>query len=107
MSSLATEGKQMNAETKITAEEMVESLNGYDARLIRKHFDAEWTTLAEQSPINFNYALIFIQKKREGMDDLAALDSSLSMPLSEVKDYFLVEEEPMPEDPSTDSGKED
>lgn len=93
---------------KISAEEMIDSLTGFDEIAIKKAFGAEWGQLVESSPVTFTRSLIFIQKRREGLLDAVAKDAALSLTLGEVNAVFAEDEpEVMPEDPETEAGKDD
>lgn len=92
----------------VTADEMFESLNGFDEIAIANAFGAEVTELAEKRPIGFVRALVFVDLRRKGSKDAEARSKALTMTVKEIETYFPEdEEEPMPDDPITESGKDD
>jgi len=93
--------------TEVTVNEMIDSLTGYDEIAIAKAFDAEWTVLAEAKPITFARALVFVDRRRGGLDDKKAKVAALEMTVGQVNSYFAEDDEPMPEDPVTPAGKDD
>lgn len=96
-----------SSEDKITAEEMMESLTGFDEVAIAKHWAAEVLDLAEHKPTTFTRSLVFVLMRRGGMSDHEAKEAVMNMTLKEVQGHFTEEEEePVPDDPSTESGKE-
>lgn len=91
----------------LTAEEAIESLTGFDELAIAKHFGMEWSDLAEKKPSTFTRALVFVHLTREGRSAQDAKNEVMGMTLGTVQGYFSTEDEPMPEDPITESGKGD
>lgn len=93
---------------KITVDEMTDSLTGFEEVAIAKHFEADWMQLMETRPTMLLRALVFTQLARGEVKAAEAKAEAMGMPLSEVNDFFATDEdEPMPEDPVTESGKDD
>jgi hypothetical protein len=92
--------------SKLTAEEMGESLTGYDELAIEKAFQvSDVTVLAGTKQIR---GLVFVALRREGQSDKDAFASVMEMPLKSCNEFFAEDEdEPMPDDPATESGKDD
>ena len=91
-----------------SAEEFVQSLNGFEEIAIRVNFGSEWGSLAEQSPTTLTRALVFIHLKRQGVTDEQAKQQVMAMPLSEITSYFETPiEEIDPDEPETEQGKGD
>lgn len=92
---------------KITADEALELLTGFDEIAIKKSFGAEITELRE-SPFTFMRALVFVDFRRAGQKDPEAKESALALTIRQVADHFADDpDEPMPDEPVTDSGKGD
>jgi hypothetical protein len=64
--------------TGLTVEEMIESLTGFEEIGIAKHFDMEWSDLAE------------------------AKTQALTLTLKQVNDYFEDDDEVTPDEPDSD-----
>lgn len=92
---------------RITADEMVESLTGYDEIAIEKHFGAGPFQLVNSGrETSLMRALVFIQLRRGGQPDHEAKEAVMQLPLKEVQARFAEDDfEPMPDEPVTDSGK--
>jgi hypothetical protein len=94
-------------ENRITAEEMFESLTGFDEIAIHTAFGAEIFALMDTKPTTATRALVFVAKRREGMSDYEAKNAVLGMSLKEVTAYFEDDEEVTPDEPVTASGEGD
>lgn len=96
----------MNEATqKLTAGEIVESLTGYEEDEIEKRFGADVNVLLATKPMRALRALIFTVLARTG--EKTAYKDAMSMPAKDVSPWFAEDEdEPMPEEPITESGKE-
>lgn len=93
--------------SELTADEMFDSLTGFDEIAIAKAFDLEITGLAQHKPTLFLRALVFVDRRRAGADDKTAKQASLELPLGQVHDYFVEDpEDPDPEDPDSEVGKD-
>lgn len=91
----------------ITIEEVMESLTGFDEIAIANHFGAEWMELAEKRPTAYSRALVFVHKRRQGLNDHEAKQAALEMPLRDVTSYFKEDEpEIFPDEPVTETGKD-
>lgn len=94
-------------QTHLTADEMFESLNGYDEIAVARHFDAEISALRKR-PFVFMRALVFVHHRREGLADHDAKDAALNLTLRDLDDYFAeAVEEINDEEPETEPGKDD
>lgn len=93
-------------EGKITAEEMMESLTGFDEIAISKSWGHEVLELAEHAPTTFTRSLVFVLMRRAGMSDPEAKQAVMEMTLKDVQGHFAEpEEEVMADEPSTAQGK--
>lgn len=93
---------------RITADEFMETLTGYDEIAIEKAFSKDVMGLAQGAPTTLLRSLVFVEKRREGLSDKDAKDAVLQMSLREVNERFAQDdEEPMPEEPVTEAGKDD
>jgi hypothetical protein len=93
---------------QITANEMLESLTGYDEQAIAKHFGAEALELAEKKPTMLARALAFVHMTREGKDAATAKKEAMGLTIRQANDFFQEsEDEVMPEEPVTEAGEGD
>lgn len=91
-----------------TADEFFETLNGFDEIAVAKHFGSPPVELTDTNKIAFARSLIFVAQRRAGQKDGEAYKYAMNATVGEVNRYFAEdEEEAMPEDPITDSGKGD
>lgn len=95
----------------VTAEEVTESITGFDEIAVEKHFDGlDLYMDGERKPIKMLRALIFVHLRHtagEHGKDTATAEAAMAMPLSDVQAYFKPDTEANPADPDTDSGKGD
>lgn len=77
-----------NTTTKATANEVFESLTGYEEIAVEKRFGAGVETLADGKPLRLLRALAFVQIKREGSDDAKAYDAAMNLTLAEAQNRF-------------------
>lgn len=92
---------------KITVNEAFEQLTGWDEIAIKKAFGAEVTAMRKQ-PFTFARALAFVDFRRGGKNDRDAYETALGLTIRDLNDHFLEDEdEPMPDEPVTESGKGD
>jgi len=92
---------------QVTASEMLESLTGFEEVAIGQHFGAEALELAEKKPTMLARALAFVHMTREGADAKTAKKRAMELTIKQSSDYFKADEdEPFPEEPVTDQGKE-
>lgn len=93
----------MTAE-QLTAEELAESLTGYDEIAIAKAFGED---IYEMAPAKSMRALAFVAVRRTGGTDAEAKDAVMGMSIKDVKESFAdAEDEVMPDEPSSESGKD-
>jgi hypothetical protein len=88
--------------TGLTVEEMIESLTGFEEIGIAKHFDMEWSDLAEAKPGMFLRSLVFTLHTREGKTAPEAKTQALTLTLKQVNDYFEDDDEVTPDEPDSD-----
>ena len=99
----------MTSTSGVTAEEVTESVTGFDELAIEKHFDGfDIYTNGEDKPVRMLRALVFVHLRHttEGKDADAAKTAN-SMTVAEVQAYFEEDNEANPSDPDTESGKGD
>ena len=88
----------------VTAAEVVQSLTGFDEIAIEKAFGVAVEGMATEAALL--RALAFVVEKRAGKNDAEAKKAALSLSRKDVEGYFTAaEDEPMPEEPVTASGK--
>ena len=80
------------SEVSITAEEALESLTGFDEIAIAQRFD-DIGALVERGGSMFARALVFVLKRRDGLDDMAAHAAAMALPLRELNAFFVAEPE--------------
>ncbi|KRF19663.1 hypothetical protein [Nocardioides sp. Soil796] len=83
----------MNEEKKITADEFIESLTGFEEIAIAKAFGDEVFNLAQNKETMFVRALVFVHFKREGSNDPEAKKQALSMTLKAAQSMFADEDD--------------
>lgn len=86
------------AATEKTAEEVLDSLTGFDEMAIKQHFGAPISDLASDQSM-LARALVFVLRRRDGSADDDARNQVLGMSLKEVLGYFSEE--------SAESGKDE
>lgn len=93
----------------LTAEEVTESLTGWDEIAVAKHFDGfDLYMSGEAKPMLLLRALAFVHLRRaEAGTDAAAHKAAMDLTVADLYDYFEQDDEANPEDPDTDSGKDD
>ena len=90
----------------MTAEEVTQSIHGFDEIAIEKHFDGFDIYLdAERRPVRSLRALVFVHLRHGGMPDKEAHTAAMEMTVNDVQGYFQSDAEANPDDPDTDSGK--
>ena len=95
----------MESADKPTIEEVTESLTGFDEIAIEKHFHIDWMKIAEEKPTFLPRCLLFVLRRREGMNDPDAYNAVMGMSLKDTNDVFVDDAELDPDDPETPSGK--
>lgn len=94
--------------TGVTGEEMFESLTGFEEIAIGNAFGGEVSDLAQTKPTMFLRALVFVHQTRQGVSAKEAKATALGMTLKSAQAHFVADEvEPMPEEPISESGKDD
>lgn len=73
---------------QITAEEMANSLTGYDELAISKHFGGEVGDLAEHRQTTFIRALVFVDFTRQGKGAPEAKKAAMDLTLGQCNSYF-------------------
>lgn len=91
--------------SEMTADEMFESLTGFDEIGITKQFGKTITDLAKTDELQMVRALVFTDQRRAGLKDSEAFKAAQTFTLGEIDGYFTEDDEIDPEDPVTDSGK--
>lgn len=86
------------AATEKTAEEVLDSLTGFDEMAIKQHFGSPISDLASDQSM-LARALVFVLRRRDGNSDDDARNQVLGMSLKEVLGYFSEE--------SAESGKDE
>lgn len=81
-----------------TAEEVADSLTGFDEMAIKQHFGSTLTNLAADQSM-LARALVFVLKRRDGATDDDARNDVLGMALKDVTAHFAAE--------SDESGKDE
>jgi hypothetical protein len=81
-----------------TAEEVLESLTGFDEMAIKQHFGSTVSDLAGDQTM-LGRGLVFVLKRRDGLNDDDARNAALGMPLKDITSYFA--------DESEESGKDE
>lgn len=90
----------------MTAEEVFDSLTGFDEIAIAQKFGREVTELAEKSPTTWIRAMVFTVMRREGLSDVDAKQAALELTLAQTQEFFADDDEVTPDEPVTESGKD-
>lgn len=77
--------------TQKSADEVFESLNGFDEIAIERAF-GEVTSLKDK-PMMFLRALLFTEKRRDGQTDREAKQAAMDATMSDLMDYFRPDED--------------
>jgi hypothetical protein len=88
-------------------EEAMESLTGWDEIAIEKAFGEDITSLLVGKPTMSMRALVFVDKRREGMKDGEAKSFAMEMKLQDAQAWFEDDDEITPDEPVTVAGKDD
>lgn len=96
----------MSETTKPTFSEAIETLTGYEEESIAKAFGAHFGDLPAVSTMK--RALVYVARKREGLDHAKAKDAAMSVALKEINDFFAPDEEDSddPDFPAGENGPE-
>jgi hypothetical protein len=88
-----------------TAEDIFNSINGYDEIGIEQAFNTSIDDLQEK-PFMFLRALAFVERKHAGLNHEEAKAFAMQMSLGELQEYFPDDGlEILPEEPVTEQGK--
>lgn len=68
------------------------SLNGFDEQAIAAAFGEDIMALRDK-PSRFIRALVFIEKRREGMKDAEAKKAAMEMTMADIEEAFTAGEE--------------
>lgn len=79
------------AQTDQTAEQVFDSVTGFDELAIAQHFGHTLSDLAVSDASMFGRALIFVVKRREGGTDDDARTAALGMTVKETTTEFFAE----------------
>ena len=94
------------AERGIGAQEFYESLTGFDEIAVSKAFGAVISAFAEQDPIRFGRALMFVDLRRQGFKDVDAYQRAMNSTNGESTDYFADDPAEINDlDPDSEPGK--
>lgn len=77
--------------TDLTAEEVFDSLTGFDEIAIAHHFGRTVAELAEKDSSMFGRALVFIVNRRDGATDDDARNAALGLTIKEFNKGFFAE----------------
>lgn len=91
----------------MTADEMFDSLTGFEEIAIAQMFKRTVSTLASEDPLQLSRALVFAHLKRGGLRDVDAYRQAQEMGTAAVRDHFAQAVESNPATPATESGKDE
>lgn len=93
----------------LTADDMFDSLTGFEEIAVKQTFGVPITELAKTDPLQMVRALVFAHVKRGGVvKDSEARKVAQGLTLGQVDDYFADDAgDPMPDEPVTEQGKGD
>lgn len=87
------------SQVKQTAEEVRDSVTGHDEMAIAQHFGRTFMDLMENDPLTWGRSLVFVTKRREGLNDDDARNFALDMPFKVINEEYFAE-------PTADSDEE-
>lgn len=76
------------SDVQLTAEEVFDSLTGFDEIAIAQHFGRTVSELAAHDQSMFGRALVFVLKRRDGANDDDARNQALSLSMKEFTAFF-------------------
>lgn len=94
-----------DATDKLSSEEFLDSLTGFEEISVRNKFEADILHLAGSSPTMFTRALAFVLHKRDGHNDTEAWKYAMGLSLRECNGLFAEEKDA--DDDGDDEGKGD
>lgn len=93
--------------SEIPADELFESFNGFDEIAVHKAFKLDLAAMEERGFL-FLRALVFVNERRGGLNDAEAYKAAMNLTQGDLTDYFPEPEPELdPDDPDTESGKDD
>ncbi|HEY0889651.1 MAG TPA: hypothetical protein VGE38_08585 [Nocardioides sp.] len=93
--------------SEYTANEVFESLNGFEEAGILKIFGEDISTLSGR-PFTFLRALVFVTLRRAGSNERDARARAMELSIKQLNEYFVDEpNEVDPDDPVTPEGKDE
>lgn len=81
------------SQTGMTAEETFESLTGFDEIAISQQFGRTVAELAQRDPMLWMRSLIFVLKRRDGMNDPDSKNAALELTIKQATEYFAEDDE--------------
>lgn len=70
-----------------TAAEVLNSMNGFDRLAVATNFGRSINDLRDD-PFTFLTALVFVERKREGLGDQDAFRAAMELSIEELGEYF-------------------
>lgn len=77
------------AQIKHTVAEVFDSVTGFEEIAVATHFGHTMEDLGSNDSRMFGRALVFVVKRRDGLDDAAAREAALAMPFKELNEDFF------------------
>lgn len=75
-------------------DEVLESINGFEEVAVEKAFGADPIELAQgQKLMKFTRAMVFVVKKREGLNDLQARQAAMEMTMADLQTFFVMSDD--------------
>jgi hypothetical protein len=74
-----------------TAEQVFDSVTGFDELAIAQHFGRTISELAEKDPSMFSRSLVLVAKRHDGATDDEARNAALGMTFGELQAFFAEE----------------
>lgn len=101
---MTTAEKPKTQAPTMTSSEVLASLTGYDELAIEQHFGKPIEGMTG-TPSKFGRALVFVLKRREGLNDGQAKKYVLELTMGAVDDHFAPDEDD--ELPGSEAGKDE
>lgn len=96
------------AQTTATVDEIIDSLTGHDEVAIQAAFGHDITELAQSHRTLFLRAAIAIHDSRETTDSVrVTYKRAMDMRMGDVSEYFSDAQDAIPDEPDSESGKDD
>lgn len=91
---------------RMSADEILDTLNGFDEIAIAKAFKMTFTEVIEDATL-FLRGMAFINERREGKSDAEAYAVAMYTSTLKMAEYFPAPDDELdPDDPDTESGKD-